>query len=183
MVPPSCAGVYKRSCEQINWKAEPEWKYFTVFELFIDEWRCSTAATRESPPVRTERPPRHEASDEVESRVGEWERAREPGASHQLRIAFLIAMLGMRRGEAEAEVERLRAWGGMEVTTVNSPRRALDLLGLESSELKEIPVVIMSSENVPSRINMCLKEGANDFLIKPVQPSDVSKLRSRMMRR
>lgn len=42
MVPPSCAGVYKRSCEQINWKAEPEWKYFTVFELFIDEWRCST---------------------------------------------------------------------------------------------------------------------------------------------
>ncbi|XP_020112547.1 two-component response regulator ORR6-like isoform X2 [Ananas comosus] len=95
------------------------------------------------------------------------------------------------------------------VTTVNSPRRALDLLGLdpnvhmiitdywmpemtgyellkrvkESSELKEIPVVIMSSENVPSRINMCLKEGANDFLIKPVQPSDVSKLRSRVMRR
>ncbi|OAY66397.1 Two-component response regulator ORR5 [Ananas comosus] len=142
---------------------------------------------------------------------GEWGAGRgSPARSHQLRIAFLIAMLGMRRGEAEAEVERLRAWerhGGVKarsrhvwtqlrsrsavagtaspptMTTVNSPRRALDLLGLESSELKEIPVVIMSSENVPSRINMCLKEGANDFLIKPVQPSDVSKLRSRVMRR
>lgn len=96
------------------------------------------------------------------------------------------------------------------VTTVESATRALELLGLglitnvnmiitdywmpgmtgyellkrvkESSELKEIPVVIMSSENVPNRISRCMEEGAEDFLLKPVRPSDVSRLCSRMIR-
>ncbi|CAL9190907.1 unnamed protein product [Musa hybrid cultivar] len=92
------------------------------------------------------------------------------------------------------------------VTTVDSGKRALELLTLEpnismiitdywmpemtgyellksvkeSSKLKEIPVVVMSSENVPNRINRCLEEGAVDFLLKPVRPSDVSRLCSRM---
>ncbi|TVU39554.1 hypothetical protein EJB05_12979, partial [Eragrostis curvula] len=51
----------------------------------------------------------------------------------------------------------------------------------ESSELKQIPVVIMSSENVPTRINRCLEEGAEDFLLKPVRPSDISRISSRML--
>ncbi|RWR79894.1 Signal transduction response regulator [Cinnamomum micranthum f. kanehirae] len=46
----------------------------------------------------------------------------------------------------------------------------------ESSSLKDIPVVIMSSENVPSRINRCLEEGAEEFFLKPVQLSDVNRL-------
>ncbi|CAL9074053.1 unnamed protein product [Musa textilis] len=92
------------------------------------------------------------------------------------------------------------------VTTVDSGKRALELLTLEpnismiitdywmpemtgyellksvkeSSKLREIPVVVMSSENVPNRINRCLEEGAEDFLLKPVRPSDVSRLCSRM---
>ncbi|XP_073011848.1 two-component response regulator ORR6-like [Typha latifolia] len=94
------------------------------------------------------------------------------------------------------------------VTTVDSAKRALELLGLEpnvsmiitdywmpemtgydllkrvkeSSKLRGIPVVIMSSENVPNRISRCLEEGAEDFLLKPVRPSDVSRVCSRMMR-
>ncbi|KAL5212405.1 hypothetical protein ABZP36_023252 [Zizania latifolia] len=92
------------------------------------------------------------------------------------------------------------------VTTVDSGKRALELLGslncldmysLEiqfddanhaphacmqgSSKLKKIPVVIMSSENVPTRISRCLEEGAEDFLVKPVRPSDVSRLFSRVL--
>lgn len=47
----------------------------------------------------------------------------------------------------------------------------------ESSVLREIPVVIMSSENVPNRIRRCLDEGAEDFLLKPVKPADVKRLR------
>ncbi|XP_059063501.1 two-component response regulator ARR3-like [Cryptomeria japonica] len=43
----------------------------------------------------------------------------------------------------------------------------------ESPQLKEIPVVIMSSENVASRISRCVGEGAEDFILKPVQLSDV----------
>ncbi|XP_062186186.1 two-component response regulator ORR6-like [Phragmites australis] len=94
------------------------------------------------------------------------------------------------------------------VTTVESATRALELLCLgllpdvnmivtdywmpgmtgyellkrvkESSKLKEIPVVIMSSENVPNRISRCLEEGAEDFLLKPVRASDVSRLCSRI---
>ncbi|KAJ0978842.1 hypothetical protein J5N97_014316 [Dioscorea zingiberensis] len=46
----------------------------------------------------------------------------------------------------------------------------------ESSSLKDIPVVIMSSENVPARINRCLEEGAEEFILKPVQLSDMKRL-------
>lgn len=46
----------------------------------------------------------------------------------------------------------------------------------ETSSLKDIPVVIMSSENVPSRINRCLEEGAEEFFLKPVQLSDMNRL-------
>ncbi|MCL7022901.1 hypothetical protein MKW94_024704 [Papaver nudicaule] len=52
----------------------------------------------------------------------------------------------------------------------------------ESSLFKEIPVVIMSSENVLPRINRCLEEGAEDFLVKPVQLSDVKRLRKNLTR-
>ncbi|KAL3841289.1 hypothetical protein ACJIZ3_025880 [Penstemon smallii] len=53
----------------------------------------------------------------------------------------------------------------------------------ESSSLRNIPVVIMSSENVPSRINRCLEEGAEEFFLKPVRKSDVNKLTSHMMKK
>ncbi|KAJ0101741.1 hypothetical protein Patl1_05375 [Pistacia atlantica] len=52
----------------------------------------------------------------------------------------------------------------------------------KSASLKDIPVVIMSSENVPSRINRCLEEGAEEFFLKPVQLSDVSKLKPHLMK-
>ncbi|CAL1357237.1 unnamed protein product [Linum trigynum] len=49
-----------------------------------------------------------------------------------------------------------------------------------SSTLREIPVVIMSSENVVTRIDRCLEEGAEDFIVKPVKASDVERLRGYM---
>lgn len=93
------------------------------------------------------------------------------------------------------------------VTAVDSGKRALEILGSEpnvsmiitdywmpemtgydllkkvkeSSKLKRIPVVIMSSENVPTRITRCLEEGAEDFLLKPVRPSDISRITTRML--
>ncbi|KAK2977853.1 hypothetical protein RJ640_017053 [Escallonia rubra] len=36
----------------------------------------------------------------------------------------------------------------------------------ESSILKEVPVVIMSSEHIPTRIHKCLQEGAQMFMLK-----------------
>ncbi|KAL1833357.1 hypothetical protein DCAR_0103448 [Daucus carota subsp. sativus] len=53
----------------------------------------------------------------------------------------------------------------------------------ESTSLKDIPVVIMSSENEPSRINRCLEEGAEEFFLKPVQLSDVNKLKPHLLRK
>ncbi|TKY58579.1 Two-component response regulator ARR3 [Spatholobus suberectus] len=50
----------------------------------------------------------------------------------------------------------------------------------ESSTFKEIPVVIMSSENVLPRIDRCLEEGAEDFIVKPVKLSDVKRLKDYM---
>ncbi|XP_050231334.1 two-component response regulator ARR9-like [Mercurialis annua] len=52
----------------------------------------------------------------------------------------------------------------------------------ESKSFKDIPVVIMSSENVPARINRCLEEGAEEFFLKPVQLSDVNKLKPHLMK-
>ncbi|KAG0480425.1 hypothetical protein HPP92_010999 [Vanilla planifolia] len=52
----------------------------------------------------------------------------------------------------------------------------------ESALLKDIPVVIMSSENVPSRINRCLEEGADEFFLKPVKLSDVKRLRPHILK-
>ncbi|XP_042386646.1 two-component response regulator ORR9-like isoform X1 [Zingiber officinale] len=51
-----------------------------------------------------------------------------------------------------------------------------------SSSLKGIPVVIMSSENVPSRINRCLEGGAEEFFLKPIQLSDMTRLRPYMQK-
>ncbi|TKY74255.1 Two-component response regulator ARR9 [Spatholobus suberectus] len=47
---------------------------------------------------------------------------------------------------------------------------------VKGSSWKDVPVVIMSSENVPSRISMCLEGGAEEFLLKPLQLSDLDKL-------
>ncbi|XP_047962876.1 two-component response regulator ARR5-like [Salvia hispanica] len=49
-----------------------------------------------------------------------------------------------------------------------------------SSTFREIPVVIMSSENVLTRIDRCLEEGAEDFIVKPVKLSDVKRLKKCM---
>nr|GMD36378.1 two-component response regulator ARR6-like [Ipomoea batatas] len=51
-----------------------------------------------------------------------------------------------------------------------------------SSALREIPVVIMSSENVLARIDRCLEEGAEEFLMKPVKLSDVKRLKDFVLR-
>ncbi|KAJ0979204.1 hypothetical protein J5N97_014678 [Dioscorea zingiberensis] len=48
----------------------------------------------------------------------------------------------------------------------------------ESPSLKKIPVVIMSSENIPTRIKKCLEDGAEEFMLKPLQQSDVLRLRN-----
>ncbi|KAJ0960422.1 hypothetical protein J5N97_001749 [Dioscorea zingiberensis] len=42
-------------------------------------------------------------------------------------------------------------------------------------------VVIMSSENAPSRTNRCL-EGADEFFLKPVRLSDMKKLRPHILK-
>ncbi|CAD6248809.1 unnamed protein product [Miscanthus lutarioriparius] len=107
-----------------------------------------------------------------------------------------------------AVISRLLRSSKYRVTTVDSGERALEVLSLdgdnvhmvitdycmpemsgyellkrvkESAELREIPVVLMSSENSPTRIRRCLEEGAEEFLIKPVRASDLSRLCSRLI--
>ncbi|TQD70575.1 hypothetical protein C1H46_043891 [Malus baccata] len=102
-------------------------------------------------------------------------------------------------------LERLLRGSSYEVTCVDSGDEALKYLGLledlnrstatssssssppssdvpEGSSWKDVPVVVMSSENVPSRISMCLEEGAEEFLLKPLQLSDLKKLRPYLLK-
>ncbi|KAJ6374208.1 hypothetical protein OIU78_029836 [Salix suchowensis] len=51
----------------------------------------------------------------------------------------------------------------------------------ESSVFREIPVVIMSSENILTRIDRCLEEGAEEYIIKPVKLSDVKRIKDVIM--
>ncbi|KAJ0075250.1 hypothetical protein Patl1_35035 [Pistacia atlantica] len=46
----------------------------------------------------------------------------------------------------------------------------------ESPTMKYIPVVILSSENNPRRIEQCKKEGANGFYKKPLTLTDIDQL-------
>ncbi|OVA19383.1 Signal transduction response regulator [Macleaya cordata] len=52
----------------------------------------------------------------------------------------------------------------------------------ESPSLKHIPVAIMSSENIQSRVTSCLEEGAVEFIEKPVKLSDVKKLKQHLLK-
>ncbi|KAL4332652.1 hypothetical protein GQ457_07G022920 [Hibiscus cannabinus] len=53
---------------------------------------------------------------------------------------------------------------------------------VKGSYWKDVPVVVMSSENVPSRISMCLEGGAEEFMLKPLQLSDVHKIQARILK-
>ncbi|KAF8080231.1 hypothetical protein N665_0964s0012 [Sinapis alba] len=57
----------------------------------------------------------------------------------------------------------------------------LKIVKQESSNLKEVPVVILSSENIPTRINKCLASGAQMFMQKPLKLSDVEKLKGHLL--
>ncbi|XP_022768166.1 two-component response regulator ORR9-like [Durio zibethinus] len=53
---------------------------------------------------------------------------------------------------------------------------------VKGSSWKDVPVVIMSSENEPSRISMCLEGGAEEFLLKPLQLSDLDKIQAYLLK-
>ncbi|KAL3334462.1 hypothetical protein AABB24_030943 [Solanum stoloniferum] len=89
-------------------------------------------------------------------------------------------------------VEKLLKKSSCKVTTAENGLRALEYLGLgadqehsannnESSILKDVPVVIVSSENIPTRIDQCMEEGAQMFMLKPLKHSDVKRLRCQLM--
>lgn len=46
----------------------------------------------------------------------------------------------------------------------------------EQSSLQHVPVVLLSSETEPTKVNSCLAQGAMDYLAKPVQWVDIKRL-------
>nr|GMC69787.1 two-component response regulator ARR6-like isoform X1 [Ipomoea batatas] len=61
-------------------------------------------------------------------------------------------------------------------TVIIVNNNTLVLLEQGSSALRQIPVVVMSSEKILARIDSCLEEGAKEFLMKPVKLSDVKRV-------
>ncbi|KAJ4879121.1 Two-component response regulator ARR4 [Raphanus sativus] len=90
-----------------------------------------------------------------------------------------LELLGLDNEKASVELQRLKV--DMIITDYCMPgMTGYELLKKikESSSFRQVPVVIMSSENVLTRIDMCLEEGAEDFLLKPVKLADVKRLRN-----
>ncbi|XP_043719617.1 two-component response regulator ARR5-like [Telopea speciosissima] len=50
----------------------------------------------------------------------------------------------------------------------------------ESLTFRDISVVIMSSENILPRIDRCLEEGVEEFIVKPIKLSDMKRLKDRV---
>ncbi|KAE8720639.1 Two-component response regulator ARR6 [Hibiscus syriacus] len=74
-------------------------------------------------------------------------------------------------------------FNGLKVNLIMTDYSMPEMTGYEllkkikrSSAFREIPVVIMSSENILTRIDSFLEEGAEEFLVKPVKLSDVKRL-------
>ncbi|KAK8951181.1 hypothetical protein KSP39_PZI004913 [Platanthera zijinensis] len=81
------------------------------------------------------------------SALAVWREADGAGAiGRGRRGGSVAACCGVGGGRFLLRLE-LSVWSS--VTTVDGGKRVLDLLELKSSVLKAIPVVIMSSENVP----------------------------------
>ncbi|XP_010458393.1 PREDICTED: two-component response regulator ARR4-like [Camelina sativa] len=92
-----------------------------------------------------------------------------------------LEFLGLDNDKASAQLDRLKV--DLIITDYCMPgMTGYELLKKikESSNFREVPVVIMSSENVMTRIDRCLEEGAQDFLLKPVKLADVKRLRSHL---
>ncbi|CAN7035864.1 hypothetical protein IGI04_032548 [Brassica rapa subsp. trilocularis] len=90
-----------------------------------------------------------------------------------------LEFLGLDNDKASDEFDKLKV--DMIITDYCMPgMTGYELLKKikESSSFRQVPVVIMSSENVLTRIDRCLEEGAEDFLLKPVKLADVKRLRS-----
>ncbi|PPD78932.1 hypothetical protein GOBAR_DD24132 [Gossypium barbadense] len=93
-------------------------------------------------------------------------------------------------------LEKLLKVSSYQVTCVDSGDKALEYLDfcmpgmsgydllkrLKGSSWKDVPVVVMSSENVPSRISMCLEGGAEEFMLKPLQLSDLEKIEAYLLK-
>ncbi|KAJ4915386.1 Two-component response regulator ARR4 [Raphanus sativus] len=94
-----------------------------------------------------------------------------------------LEFLGLDNEKASAELDRLKV--DLIITDYCMPgMTGYELLKKikESSSFRQVPVVIMSSENVITRIDRCLEEGAEDFLLKPVKLADVKRLRNYLTR-
>ncbi|XP_057524390.1 two-component response regulator ORR10-like [Amaranthus tricolor] len=95
-----------------------------------------------------------------------------------------LEFLGLKGNQGETH-ESLLNKVNMIITDYSMPgMTGYDLLRKikESERLRDIPVVIMSSENISSRISKCLANGADEFFLKPVQLSDVDKLKPHLLK-
>uniref|UniRef100_A0A0V0HXR8 Putative two-component response regulator ARR5-like n=1 Tax=Solanum chacoense TaxID=4108 RepID=A0A0V0HXR8_SOLCH len=91
-----------------------------------------------------------------------------------------LKYLGLDEEESSVTIDDLKV--DLIITDYCMPgMTGYDLLKkIKGSSFREVPVVIMSSENVLARIDRCLEEGAEDFLLKPVKLADVKRLKSYM---
>ncbi|XP_076919779.1 two-component response regulator ARR4-like [Bidens hawaiensis] len=73
----------------------------------------------------------------------------------------------------------------LKVDLIISDYSMLEMTGFEllqkiksSSTHRHIQMVIMSSENIETRIRRCLEEGAQEFILKPLKIDDITRLKT-----
>ncbi|XP_076958546.1 two-component response regulator ARR5-like [Bidens hawaiensis] len=94
-----------------------------------------------------------------------------------------LEYLGLKENQQQSQFNGEGAKVNMIITDYSMPgMTGYELLHKikESSMLKDVPVVIMSLENIPNRISECLEKRAEGFLLKPVKLAYVKKLRYKL---
>lgn len=110
-------------------------------------------------------------------------------AENGLRALEYLDRMGHGHGHGQhPSLHKHKAAAGLKVNLIITDYCMPEMSGYEllkkikeSSVLKDIPVVVMSSENIPTRIDKCLEEGAQMFMLKPLKHSDVKRLRCQLM--
>ncbi len=101
--------------------------------------------------------------------------------ANRLLLGFMLEELGYHTDEAENGEKAVELAMEFDYVAVFMDLNMPVMSGLEAAEILrninfEAPIFVCSAEDEPEKINLLLRSGFSDFLPKPIEPEDISKI-------